>query len=68
MYDNEKVKPKKQDKYVYAVRGNYGRGYEDVTGEETFEEAKQTLKDYRDNEPGTPFKIEKVKESIFNER
>lgn len=37
----------------YAVQGNYnyGDGWEDLTSEATRTEAKQRLKEYRENEP-----------------
>ena len=43
----------------WRVYGNYGYGhsYEEVTCEETFREAKQRIKEYRENEPGIPFKM-----------
>lgn len=38
----------------YVVQGNYGygHGWEDVTAEETYREARQRLKEYRENSPG----------------
>lgn len=47
---------------TYDVQGNYGQGWETVTAEETREEAREQLKTYRDNEPGVPFRIRRVKE------
>ena len=44
---------------VYSIMGNYGSGFEEVTTEETMEDAQQTLKDYRDNEPQYSFYIKK---------
>lgn len=43
----------------WCVYGNYGYGHgsEMVTCEETFKEAKQRLTEYRENEPGVPFKL-----------
>lgn len=43
----------------YEVRGNYGHGhgYEVVFTADTRLEAKNILRDYRNNEPGVPFKI-----------
>ena len=44
----------------YQIQGNYGYyGWEEVTAEETYKEAKQRLKEYRENEPGTSFQITK---------
>lgn len=50
----------------YEVQGNYGygHGYECVTTEETRQEARQRLKEYRENEPGTPFRIVKKRVKI----
>ena len=46
---------------VYSIMGNYGSGYEEVTTEETMEDALRCLKDYRDNEPQYPFFIKKTR-------
>lgn len=45
--------------YEYDIQGYYGAqyGYECVTTEETYREAKDQLKCYRENDPGTSFKI-----------
>ena len=45
----------------YQIQGNYGygHGFEVVTCETTWKEARRRLKEYRLNEPGTPFKIVK---------
>ena len=47
------VKPKRVPKteIEYNVQGNYGHGWEDVTAEEKYSEARKRLKDYNDNEP-----------------
>lgn len=47
----------------YEIRGNYGygEGFECVNTETTKEDAQRSLKEYRDNEPGVPFKIVSVK-------
>lgn len=50
-------------KYEYQIHGNYGPGYEEVTCEETHFLALETLRLYRENEPGIPFKIVRRKES-----
>lgn len=43
----------------YQIQGNYGygHGFEEVTAENTYKEAKLRLREYRDNEPGVPFKM-----------
>ena len=43
----------------FDILGNYGQGFEIVTCETTRSLAKKTLRDYRKNEPGIPFKINK---------
>ena len=35
----------------WDVQGNYGHGWEDVTTEETYREARARLREYRENEP-----------------
>jgi hypothetical protein len=37
--------------YEYAVQGNYGSRWEDVTYEDTLSEARQRLREYNENEP-----------------
>lgn len=41
----------------YQVHGWYAAGWEEVTAEDTREQAIQRLKEYRDNEPGRAFKL-----------
>lgn len=43
----------------FQVHGNYGygHGYEEVTAEDSFREARARLREYRENEPGIPFKL-----------
>lgn len=41
----------------FDVEGNYGQGFEVVTSEPTRFLARLRLKEYRENEPGVPFKI-----------
>jgi hypothetical protein len=48
--------------HYYEVQGNYGQGYECVTAEDTRPEALARLKEYRENEPGTAFRIVRKKE------
>ena len=45
--------------YEYVIQGNYGYGhrYEDLTAEDTRTDAMLRLHEYRDNEPGVPFKV-----------
>ena len=41
----------------YQIHGNYGQGFEEVCAEDTRKEARERLKEYRENEPGIAFKI-----------
>lgn len=41
----------------YQIQGYYSYGWEEVTAEETRSEGKERLKEYRENEPGTPFRM-----------
>lgn len=43
----------------YQIQGYYGNiyGWEEVCSEATFNEARQTLREYRDNERGISFRI-----------
>lgn len=45
--------------YEYEIQGNYGygNGFECVTTEETRTDAMLRLQEYRENEPGVPFKV-----------
>lgn len=36
----------------YVVQGNYGYGWEDENCEETYEDARRSLREYRENGPG----------------
>jgi len=46
----------------YDIEGDYGFGWEMVTCEATFAEARERVREYRDNEPGIRFRIHRVKE------
>jgi len=48
----EEKKPKRvpKTKEVFVVQGNYGQGWEDVTEEDNYFEAKKRLKEYNENE------------------
>jgi hypothetical protein len=41
----------------YQVHGLYAHGWEEVTCEETRREARARLREYRENEPSTAFKL-----------
>lgn len=49
---------------VIDVRGNYGHGFETVTAETTWSEARARLREYRENEPGIAFKLVHTRERI----
>jgi hypothetical protein len=49
---------------LFDIEGAYGYGWECVTCEETRKGARERLKEYRENEPGTPFRIRKYREPI----
>jgi hypothetical protein len=53
-------------KIVYVVQGNYGygHGWEDLTAEDARNEAKQRLREYRDNELGVPFRLIRRRERL----
>ena len=45
--------------YIYVVQGLYpgGNGWEDVSASDTWKEARQTAKEYRENEPEYLYRI-----------
>jgi hypothetical protein len=43
----------------YQIWSNYGYGWEETCAEETYKEAKERLKEYRENQPQYPHKIVK---------
>ena len=47
----------RKTKDEYQIHGNYGYGFEEVTAEETYKEAKAQLACYRANEPQAVFRI-----------
>lgn len=57
---------KRKTRDVWEVRGNYGHGhgFECVTAETDYAEARARLREYRDNEPGVPFRLVCVRERI----
>lgn len=48
----------------WHTQGNYGHGWETVTIDETYAEAKQMLRDYNENERGVPHRI--IKKRVRN--
>lgn len=59
-------KRSQKTKLVYVVQGNYGygHGWEDLTAEENGNEARARLREYRENERGTPFRLVRRRERI----
>ncbi len=51
---------------VWVVQGNYGygHGWEDLTAEETYREARQRLREYNENEPQSPHRLKLRREKI----
>lgn len=45
----------------YDIQADYGQGYETVTCEPTLWAARQAVKEYRENEPGVPLRIKKLR-------
>lgn len=45
----------------WHIMANYGYGWEVVTIETTYQDARQMLKDYNENEPQYSHKIKKVR-------
>jgi len=52
---------------IYAIEGDYGQGFECVNTETTFAAAKKSVREYRQNEKGTAFRITKkrIKVEVF---
>ena len=55
---------RRKTKDEYHLQGDYGIGYETVTVDETMKESREMRKCYRENEPGIPFRIVKVRVRI----
>lgn len=43
--------------YLYILQGFYSYGWEDLTAEDSFKEAREQRKCYRENAPGTAYRI-----------
>ena len=61
-----KTKRVPKAKPIWVVQGNYnyGHGWEDVTAEENWKEAKARIREYRENERGVPFRVIRRREKI----
>jgi hypothetical protein len=57
---------KRKTEDEYQIHGYYSGQWEEVTAEETRTEAKARLREYRENEPSTAFKL--VKHSAAQHR
>ena len=55
---------KTRDYWDVEANYGYGDGWEAVTAEETWKETRERLKEYRENEPGVPFRARKKRERI----
>ncbi len=49
--------------HYFSIQGNYGYGWEEVTAEDTWKEARARLKEYRENQPGA-YRVVRKKERI----
>ena len=47
----------RKTKDEFQVHGNYGQGWEEVTCEDSRKEARQRLKEYRENDPDHTYKL-----------
>ena len=59
-----RYKRKTRDYWDVEANYGYGDGWEAVTAEETWKEARERLKEYRENEPGVPFRARRKRERI----
>ena len=48
----------------YTIQGNYGHGWEDVTTEDNYRDARMNLKLYRENEPQYSHRLIKHRVSV----
>lgn len=57
---------KRKTKDYWEVQGNYGpaHGWEMVTCEDSYSEARQRLREYRENEPQYSFRLRTKRERI----
>lgn len=54
----------RKTRVIWDVQGDYGRGWETVTAEERFHEARERIREYRENEPGVAFRLKVTRERI----
>ena len=55
---------KRKTRDYWDLEADYGHGWEVVTAADTFKEIQQLRKEYRENEPGVPFRIKKRREKL----
>ena len=55
---------KRKTRDYWDIEGNYAYGWEAVCCEDSIKEAKERLKEYRQNEPGVAFRLKKGRERI----
>lgn len=55
---------KRKTKDVFIVQGLYCGEWSDEVAEYTWKAARETIKEYRDNCPGTSFRIKATREKI----
>jgi hypothetical protein len=55
---------KTQDRWEIQQNWGFGHGWEDVYSADSWKDARRTLKEYRENQPGTPVRAIKRREPI----
>lgn len=55
---------KRKTRDYWAVGANFGQGWEEVTAEEKYKDARQRLKEYRENDPQHRYTIKLKREKI----
>ena len=63
-FENSLLEATRKTEDEYQIHGYYEGGWEEVTAETTFKEAKARVKEYRANEPKTQFKIIKKRVKV----
>ena len=49
---------------VWVIEGNYGYGWEEVTAEDSYKDARENMRLYRENEPEYPHRLRCTRERI----
>lgn len=64
-HDSTQTNPRaRKTRDYWAIEGYYAGGWEEVTEESTWREARQRLKEYRENERGTAFRARRRREKL----